>query len=140
MQIDTFAHRLKIAMNEAGLKQSDLVTKTGIDKTLISKYLAGASKARQDKLTLLAKALNTNEVWLMGYDVPMSKFNSKIKQEDVNDINVIINNPNFKKIYDDERFTVLVKNKDGNVSEEAKSLAMGELYKYISSLENNDKK
>ena len=39
--IDTFQNRLKKAMNIRNLKQVDLVNKTGIDKTLINKYLAG---------------------------------------------------------------------------------------------------
>ena len=55
------------------MKQVDLVNKTGLDKTLINKYLAGIMKAKQDKLTILADALNVNEVWLMGYDVPMER-------------------------------------------------------------------
>ena len=60
-------------MNYANMKQVDLVNKTGLDKTLINKYLAGIMKAKQDKLTILADALNVNEVWLMGYDVPMER-------------------------------------------------------------------
>ena len=60
-------------MNYTNMKQVDLVNKTGLDKTLINKYLAGIMKAKQDKLTILADALNVNEVWLMGYDVPMEK-------------------------------------------------------------------
>lgn len=78
--IDTFQNRLKKAMNIRNLKQVDLVNKTGIDKTLINKYLAGIMKAKQDKLTILANALNINEVWLMGYDVPMEK-NFSIKKD-----------------------------------------------------------
>ena len=71
--IESFANRLQKAMNYANMKQVDLVNKTGLDKTLINKYLAGIMKAKQDKLTILADALNVNEVWLMGYDVPMEK-------------------------------------------------------------------
>lgn len=71
--VDTFQNRLKKAMDIKNLKQVDLVNKTGLDKTLINKYLAGLMKARQDKLTILANALNVNEVWLMGYDVPMER-------------------------------------------------------------------
>lgn len=71
--IETFANRLQKAMNYANMKQVDLVNKTGLDKTLINKYLAGIMKAKQDKLTILADALNVNEVWLMGYDVPMER-------------------------------------------------------------------
>ena len=71
--IDTFQNRLKQAMEIRNIKQVDLVEKTKLDKTLINKYLAGVSNARQRKLTLLADALNVNEIWLMGYDVPMDR-------------------------------------------------------------------
>lgn len=71
--VDTFSNRLKKALNNLNMKQIELVEKTGLDKTLINKYLAGVMKAKQDKLTILAEALNVNEVWLMGYDVPMYK-------------------------------------------------------------------
>mgnify|MGYP001624243578 CR=1 FL=1 len=69
--IDTFQNRLQKAMNIRNMKQVDLVEKTGLDKTLLSKYLSGISNARQDKLTTLAEALQVNEIWLMGYDIPM---------------------------------------------------------------------
>ena len=69
--IDTFQNRLQKAMNIRNMKQVDLVEKTGLDKTLLSKYLSGISNARQDKLTVLAEALQVNEIWLMGYDIPM---------------------------------------------------------------------
>lgn len=71
--IDTFANRLQKALDNSKMKQVDLVEKTGLDKTLINKYLAGLMKAKQDKLTILADALNVNEVWLMGYDIPMDR-------------------------------------------------------------------
>lgn len=71
--IDTFANRLQKALDNCKMKQVDLVEKTGLDKTLINKYLAGIMKAKQDKLTILADALNVNEVWLMGYDIPMDR-------------------------------------------------------------------
>lgn len=71
--IDSFQNRLKQAMELRNIKQVDLVEKTKLDKTLINKYLAGVTNARQRKLTLLADALNVNEVWLMGYDVPMER-------------------------------------------------------------------
>ena len=71
--IDTFQNRLQKAMNIRNMKQVDLVEKTHLDKTLINKYLSGVTNAKQDKLTILAKALDTNEVWLMGYDIPMDR-------------------------------------------------------------------
>lgn len=71
--IDTFSNRLQKALDFRNMKQVDLVEKTGLDKTLINKYLAGLMKAKQDKLTILAEALNVNEVWLMGYDIPKDR-------------------------------------------------------------------
>lgn len=71
--IDTFSNRLKKALDYSNMRQVDLVEKTGLDKTLVNKYLAGLMKAKQDKLTILADALNVNEIWLMGYDVPIDR-------------------------------------------------------------------
>ena len=71
--IDTFQNRLYKAMTIKNMKQVNLVEKTGLDKTLINKYLSGKANAKQDKLTVLADALNVNEIWLMGYEVPMDR-------------------------------------------------------------------
>lgn len=71
--IDTFSNRLKKALDYSNMRQVDLVEKTGLDKTLVNKYLAGLMKAKQDKLTILADALNVNEIWLMGYDIPIDR-------------------------------------------------------------------
>ncbi len=77
-KIDTFANRLSIAMSNNEINQIALSEKTKllnsyISQSLINKYLKGQALARQDKLTILADVLNVNEVWLMGYDVPMTK-------------------------------------------------------------------
>ena len=69
--IDTFQRRLEKALAIRNMKPVELHEKTGISESLISKYLSNNAVARQKKLTLLADALNVNEVWLMGYDVPM---------------------------------------------------------------------
>lgn len=71
MKIKTFAERLNEALILRDIKSSDLADKTGLDKPAISQYLSGKYTAKQDNLTKLAKALNVNETWLMGYDVDM---------------------------------------------------------------------
>ena len=73
MIVEDFSIRLRKAMNCRNMKQIDLSNKTGIDKSLISNYLSGNYKAKQDKLYELAKALNVNEAWLMGFDVSMER-------------------------------------------------------------------
>lgn len=79
--IEQFKDRLKRALELRKMRQVDLVQRTGLDKTLINKYLAGVNKAKQDKLTVLADALDVNEVWLMGYDVPLDRDLGKVKRE-----------------------------------------------------------
>lgn len=69
MKIDTFANRLKQAMQEKGMKQIELANKTKIDKSLINKYIKGIAEAGNDNLAAIANVLNVNELWLLGYDV-----------------------------------------------------------------------
>lgn len=70
---DTFQSRLEKAIQIRNIKPVELHEKTGISESLLSKYLSGNAVARQRKLTALADVLNINEVWLMGYDVPMER-------------------------------------------------------------------
>lgn len=73
MIVEDFSDRLKKAMSDKQMKQVDLCNKTGIDKALISNYLSGKYKAKQDKLHKLAIALDVSEGWLIGYDVDMDR-------------------------------------------------------------------
>ena len=70
---DTFANRLKKALDYNNMKPIDLARKTNINKSLISSYLSGVCKAKQDKLDIIARTLGVSEAWLMGYDVDMDR-------------------------------------------------------------------
>ena len=63
--------RIREAMEMMGIKQAELVEKTGIDKGQMSAYLSGRYKPKQKNINLIAEALSVDEAWLMGYDVPM---------------------------------------------------------------------
>lgn len=71
--MNTIANRLKQALEMRNMKQADLVSMTGIGKSSISTYLSGDYEPKQKNLYRLAKALDVNESWLMGYDVPMER-------------------------------------------------------------------
>lgn len=71
--IDTFSNRLNTAMRIRNIKASELSEKTGISKSSLSEYINGKYEAKQDGVYLLARALNVNEAWLMGLDVPMER-------------------------------------------------------------------
>ncbi len=82
MLIDSFANRLDLALKRNNMRPIDLANKTHIDKSSISRYLSGDWKASQKRLTLIAMALNTNEAWLMGYDVSDDPNKSHINYKD----------------------------------------------------------
>ena len=82
MLVSNTSARLKTALALRGLKQSELVQRCQpicrkynkkMGKNDISQYVNGKVIPKQDKLVILAEALNVNEVWLMGYEVPMDE-------------------------------------------------------------------
>lgn len=75
-----------MALDIRNMKQSDLVETTGIGKSSISTYLSGKYEPKQRNIYKMAKALNINEAWLMGEDVPMER-DEKSKPSNVEDFN-----------------------------------------------------
>ena len=64
--------RLYEAMTTRGKKAVDLTRDLGIPKSAVSQYLSGKSqKMDSERLYAIAKYLDVDEPWLLGYDVPM---------------------------------------------------------------------
>lgn len=93
MKKETTSQRLKQIMADKGLKQVDILKKcepyckkygVKLGSNGLSQYVTGKVEPSQRVLTVLAKALNTNEVWLMGFDVPMEP--AKKENLEINDI------------------------------------------------------
>ena len=70
--MEPIASRLRKAISLSGMKQQELVEKTGIPKSSISQYLSGYAEPKTDRVALLAKALNVSPVWLMGFPVDIN--------------------------------------------------------------------
>lgn len=88
---ESFSKRLKEAMKIRNINQSELSQKSGISKSSLSEYLKGKYEAKQTGLFNLAKALNVNEVWLMGEDVPMDRAFGRSKVIEIDIIDLITN-------------------------------------------------
>ena len=65
--------RIRKALAFRGMKQSELCQLTNIPKSALSQYISGCFEPKQDRIFLIAKALDVSEAWLMGYDVPMER-------------------------------------------------------------------
>lgn len=77
-RVATCAERIKKALYIKGMKQSDLCRLTKIPKSALSQYISGAFEPKQDRIYLMAQALNVSEAWLMGLDVPMERQVKKV--------------------------------------------------------------
>lgn len=69
----TTPERMKIAMANAKIKQIELSRLTGIDRGTINNYVSGKYEPKSDAINKMAIALNVDEMWLWGYDVPMER-------------------------------------------------------------------
>ena len=85
MERTTTAERLKEIMAERNLKQIDILQLCSpycqkynirLASNDLSQYVNGKVEPGQYKLTILGLALNVNEAWLMGYDVPKERYNN----------------------------------------------------------------
>lgn len=70
---ESCATRIKKALSIRNMTQTELCSRAKISKSSLSEYLSGKYVPRQDKVFILAQALDVDPVWLWGYDVPMEK-------------------------------------------------------------------
>ena len=69
--------RLQQALYIRRMNQTQLCEMTGIPKSAMSQYVNGGFEPKYNRLELISKALEVNEAWLMGYNVPMERMSSK---------------------------------------------------------------
>ena len=60
--------RIKKILNERNMSKAELSRLTGISNSSLSEYLSGKYEPKQDKIALIAKALQISPAWLMGFD------------------------------------------------------------------------
>ena len=77
-RVEPCSKRIAEALRIKGMKQYELCKLANVPKSSLSLYLSGAYEPKQDRVYDMAKALNVNEAWLMGYDVPMERQPKKV--------------------------------------------------------------
>lgn len=101
MKSSEFKDRLKEAMENMGISQAKLVQLTNIPKSAMSQYLSGAFVPKQERLSILAQALNVQEAWLLGYDVPMRREQKYIIYNEATETYDIEESPYVLQVSDD---------------------------------------
>lgn len=72
-RVEPCSKRIAEALKIRRMKQYELCKLANVPKSSLSLYLSGAYEPKQDRVYDMSKALNVNEAWLMGYDVPMER-------------------------------------------------------------------
>lgn len=72
-------NRIAEALKIRGIKRADLAKKTGICSSTISNWANQKYQPKHKSLYILAQALNVNEMWLAGYDMPMERSPERVK-------------------------------------------------------------
>lgn len=71
-QNEVFLNRLVSAMKASDMRQVDLSKLSGIPKGQLSQYMTGKYVPKKSTIKRIADTLGVSELWLMGYDVPMT--------------------------------------------------------------------
>lgn len=71
----TFAEKLQKELNKSGMTRAELADKAGISRPMITNYLKGGYKAKQNNIFKLARALNISENDLIEDEYVSGNFN-----------------------------------------------------------------
>lgn len=102
------SNRLKLIMSERNLKQVDILNKTlplqikynvRLAKNDLSQYVNGKVEPNQERIFILAKALDVSEAWLMGFDVPRERIDKKDNVNELINIYQKLNESRKDKVY-----------------------------------------
>lgn len=66
--MNIFGKRLKEALNNKHMTPIELANKLDINRGIISNYINGKYKPKQDRITQIARILDVKEAWLIGFD------------------------------------------------------------------------
>lgn len=72
MTVKSFAERLQELMEMKHLNNAEFARAVGLSKSSISRYLSGQFQAKQDTIFMIARNMNVDPAWMLGYDVPIA--------------------------------------------------------------------
>ena len=105
-RVASCGHRIAKALELRDMKQAELCKLANVPKSSLSLYLSGAYEPKQDRIYAMAKALNVNEAWLMGYDVPMERERNSPEEPKLSEGEEMLLNL-FRRVPEDKQQLVL---------------------------------
>ena len=71
MKNEVTAKRLRLALDNSGMKSQELAEKAQVSKSSISQYVNGSHAPSNISAGKIGKVLGVDPLWLMGFDVSM---------------------------------------------------------------------
>lgn len=84
-KVESCGKRIKKALSLRGMTQAELCRLSGIPKAPISAYVHGAYEPKEDRARAIARVLDVDVLWLLGYDVPMNADVPPLSDQDLTD-------------------------------------------------------
>ena len=97
-QVSNISMRLKQALENSNMTNTELSENTHISLSLLSKYLSGVCEPKKNNLHAIANVLQVNPFWLLGYDVPMRDEIFSLKEEAIRNILEKLNDYQIEKV------------------------------------------
>lgn len=70
-KVESCGKRIKKALSLRGMTQAELCRLSGVPKSPLSQYIKGTYEPREDRTRAMARVLDVDPLWLLGYDVSM---------------------------------------------------------------------
>ena len=70
-KVESCGTRIKKALSLRGMTQAELCRLTGIPKNSVSAYTKDEYEPKEDRSRAMARVLDVDPLWLLGYDVSM---------------------------------------------------------------------
>lgn len=112
------AKRLQKALSDMNMKPQELAEKSGVSKSSISQYINGSHVPSNISSGKMAKVLNVNPLWLMGFDVPKTSDDENFYSLQNNDLIIDVT----KRLKNDVDFTERLRKYLSLLSENKKSV------------------
>jgi len=97
--MEEFKVRLREAMEARDMKAIELAAKVGVTRSLMSRYLSGEIEPKTMTTYKIAQALDVQEAYLIGYDVPMDRPKFTYDSDTGKIVQQIFDNPNLRLLF-----------------------------------------
>ena len=82
-KVESCGKRIKKALSLRGMTQAELCRLLKIPKATLSQYVSDVYEPKEDRTRAIARVLNVDPLWILGYNVPMNADAPSLSDQDL---------------------------------------------------------